>query len=390
MPRVNIEGVGVVAFPDSMSHDAIAAEADRLHAGAAGGNAGPAPPHPSDLRALGMAAEALHPVAMGLGRAGTRALPMIGSGIGEGAGIAAGGALGLPAGPGAVATGYAGGVAGGALGGAGGRLAQNAVNLSPVGEFLGNHRPAGLTEGVGGSAAMGGAASAVGLPLGGAASRVAGVLTGKTLARAGAVAEDAAKASKLKVDPSSVLKGVAKLEKEAALMGEKEMATVQKLKDSFLGPKKGPLSALDLHDLRQTADKVAENIHKARAANQVVGPKQAMRGRFWEAVGNDARAILKDHVAGYREAVKESQKAIGSMKRVPTVTEGPIRGTLTNPFGVPELATRAVMGKPAMNAYGNVLDNPAVQSLLRQGPRGMMLLQQLMQDQTQPDTGGAP
>lgn len=391
MPRVAIPGVGTVAFPDSMPADAIAAEAGRLHDAAAAKAAPPAPM--SAMRTAGTIMEGLHPTGMALSRLGVESLPTAGSLAGELGGVALAGAAGLPSGPGALATGYAGGVAGGALGSAGGRVARNAVAMSPAGEFLGVQRPSSIGEGVGGAAAQGAGASALGLPLGAAASRVAGVLTGKTLARAGAQAEHAARASNLRVDATSVLKGVEKLEKEAAMMGEREMRAVQKLKDSMLKPRlrggKLTLSGQDLHELRQVADKVAENIHKARQANQVIGPKQEMRGRFWEAVGNDARAILKEHVPGYREAMKASQKAIGSMKRVPRVSEGPIRGTLTNPFGAPELATRAVMGRPAMEAYGGILDSPVTQSLLRQGPRGLMLLQQLMG--AEPDTtGGMP
>jgi hypothetical protein len=254
-----------------------------------------------------------------------------------------------------------------------------------VGAIFGNTPAPSLTEGMGREAAIQGAGSLVGGGLAGGAERLGGVLTGKTLARAGAAAEDAARGSNPVIARASLLDGLKGLEAEAQRMGTKETKALERLKESFMGGDP-QLSALDLHDLRQTADKVAQGIHDAKAAGTVVGPKQAMRGRFWEQIGNQARGFLKDNVAGYPEAMQEAQKAIGSLKRVPRVSDGPITGSLTNPLGLPQMLTQALMGKPAMNAYGRVLDSPATQAALGLTPRTLAALAELLNQQSQPDT----
>lgn len=352
--------------------------------------AAPEPPAPKldFLHSLGLVMSQTSPFAHGAGHIAIESLPTalgLGGEIAGGAGAAA---LAAPTGPGAIIAGLMGKTAGGAAGGAVGRVARNAAAASPLGALFGNEPASSLTEGVGREAAIQGGASALGVPLAGAAERVAGVLTGKTLARAAAVAEDAARGSNKMTPRVELLDGLKMLEAEAQRMGTREVKALEKLKASFMGGDP-QLTALDLHDLRQTADKVAKGIHDAKAAKQVVGPKQAMRGRFWEQVANYARGILKESSPEYAAAMKESQKAIGSLKRVPVVSDAPIRGTLTNPFGVPEMATRALLGRPAMDAYGRVLDSPATQGALGLSPRTLAYFAELLsQPQDSTATGG--
>lgn len=395
MPKVRIPGVGVVAFPDSMSADAIARTAERMHAGSAGTSPAAPAPEMSMARMAGIGMATAHPAGMGLARAGIEALPTAGALAGETAGAGLGATVGAAGGPLAAATGYAGGVAGGAAGGATGRLARNAVAMSPAGEFLDIPAPGSLTEGVGGEAGRQAGASAIGIPAAGAAARTAGVLTGRTLSRAGAVAENVARSSNLRVSPKALLKNAERLLEEAKLIGGAEVAAVKKKIQSFLGSQPHSMSMVRLHNLRQAMDDIARPIHDAMKiagkGGPPVGPKMALRGRFAKAVADDARAFLKDNVPGYAPAMRSSERAIASMKRIPRVSEGPIHGSLTNPFGAPELLTRTLMGPSAMGGYGRMLENPAVQSLLAQGPRGALLLQELLQGSS-PDTtqGGMP
>lgn len=356
------------------------------HGGESAGGVEPPKARPvSDRRAIGMGFEATNPLMMALLRGGIDALPAAASFGGEVAGGALGGLAGLLGGPAAPVTvpagAYAGAVGGAAGGGYTGQVGRNAIAGSPVGDFLGMTQPKSLTQGAGQQAKVGAISTAIGGPVANVAGRVGGVMSGKTLARASANAENIARSSKLKFNTGDVITKLRELKDEAAQMGMREYKALQRMEDNFLSTKGESLTAHELHRIRQIADNIAEKIQGRREAKLPVGPALAMKGRFWENLGNQARALLKDNVEGYAGAMGETRKAIASRERLPRVQEGPIRPTATNLMGLTEVVGRGLAGQPALQAYGNLLESPQFLGLLAQSPRLLSLF-----TSGQPDT----
>lgn len=334
---------------------------------------------PSVPEMIGSAFGIQHPVARTLGRLGIQALPTAAAIGGDIGGAAAGAATG-PAAPAAIPALT---VAGGAAGGAAGKVAQNAIAGSPIGQMFGVAKPNGLGGGVGREALVQGASSAVGLPLGFIARSAGGALTGSALRRAGNAATDIAGASNATVQPAELLKDFGPLQREAQLMGEKQVRRVSKFMDNFLANKQAPMTADEVHALRQFADNAASAVHDAVKSGKQVGPKQAAEGRYWKQVADTARAWLKTNVPGYKGAMKTSQQAIFMHNLVPRVAEGPIRPNAANLFGASDVAGRLV-AQPASRAVGAVMENPYV------GMGGRALLPWLV-GMLSPDTqGGNP
>lgn len=146
MPRVNIPGVGQVNFPDSMSHDQVLSESQRIYAEAQRGGGAP-----SDVSASGRVPEGPNQNRSFV-EGGLNTLPMIGAGVGA---LVGGGTTGgMAAVPGAT------------IGGGIGESARMAARAA-----LGFPGPQSFGEGVGDiakSAVGGGLSEIVGIPIRGA------------------------------------------------------------------------------------------------------------------------------------------------------------------------------------------------------------------------------
>jgi hypothetical protein len=332
---------------------------------------------PSLASQFGVAAQALSPGIMDITRGAVKALPLAAGIGGEGLGAAGAGLLGLPSGPGAAGTAYAGKVAGGAAGGYGGKVAENAIAMSPAGEFLGMDQPQSLTEGAGKEAALMGLGTGVGVPLGDIASKVGGTLSGKALKQLAAKAEDAVRASPHKFDPVALLKPLGALKARAANMGAEEAAAVDEMGKNFLKNKEGLISALKLHEIRRDLGLAASKAFgRQGAAGAGMPPIEGLQAEFNKTISNAAREMLtqrnnlgQELIPGYGAILRKEAGEIAARNLVPRGTTGPLHPSALNPLGVPELINRAAFAKPVVQGVGNFLSNPNVLEFLHRFPQ---------------------